>query len=116
MAAKENGKITTIKLKKDTKLRLDHFKEYKRESYEEILLKMLHILNTARNNPEGAQGILRNIDIKLKRKQQVYDSIPKEVQENPAKLPTKAAQERQEKRAPGSGMRNKFMIRKVIRK
>lgn len=112
MAGKEDSKITTIKIKKDTKLRLDHFKEYKRESYEEIVEKILHILNVVRGNPEGAQGILRTIDSKLKRKHEVYAGIPKENQENTAKIPQKPIQSQQEKRTSNSNIRNNFMMSK----
>ena len=76
MANGKTSKITTIKLKSETKERLDHLKEFGRESYDEILLKMLHILNQVRSNPESAQSILRAIDLKTKRNQQVYSSIP----------------------------------------
>lgn len=117
MASGRENKITTIKLKKDTKLRLDHFKEYRRESYEEVMEKMLHILNIVRGNPEAAQGILRKIDLKLKRKPQVYEGIPQERRENAVKLPAKPNPESQEKGIQNSIIRNKFMInRKTIRK
>ena len=46
---------TTIKISKKTKARLDNLKEYKRETYEEILEKMLDILNLCRTNPPRAQ-------------------------------------------------------------
>jgi len=53
---------TTIKLSKETKERLDNLKEYKRESYEEILQKMLETLTLCRINPEAARGKLISID------------------------------------------------------
>jgi hypothetical protein len=53
---------TTIKLTKKTKARLDNLKEYKRESYEEVLQKMLDILNLCRVNPSGARARLLSID------------------------------------------------------
>ena len=58
---------TTIKLSKETKIRLDHLKEYKRESYEEILQKMLDILNTCRVSPIRARGRLIAIDRQRRR-------------------------------------------------
>jgi hypothetical protein len=70
--------ITTIKLKHETKARLDNLKEFERESYDEIIKKILFVLNTARSSPETAQGILRNIDSKLRRKMQVSFGIPEE--------------------------------------
>jgi len=48
------AKTTTIKLSTETKKRLDRFKEYERESYEEVLKKILYILNTSKTNPEKA--------------------------------------------------------------
>jgi len=87
-----------MKVSLETKERLDHLKEFARESYDEILRKMLYILNTVRSNPESAQGILHSIDQKLKRKQQVYEGIPKEKQENSVKLPQKINQENSGKR------------------
>ena len=61
--------ITTIKLQKETKSRLDKLKEHNKESYEEILRKMLYILNTLRKKPELAQKILMNINRNIKRQQ-----------------------------------------------
>lgn len=81
MADLKNSKITTIKLKKETKDRLDHLKEYERESYEEILRKVLYILNTLRGNPDAARSILKSIDFKLARTRREYQSIPNEKSE-----------------------------------
>lgn len=60
--------ITTIKINKETKQRLDKLKEYSRETYEEVIKKLLFILNVSRKNPEKAQKILNRLDVKLKRK------------------------------------------------
>lgn len=60
---------TTIKITKETKKRLDNLKEYKRESYEEIIQKVLNILNICRINPEKARNILLKIDKDKKEKQ-----------------------------------------------
>ena len=54
--------ITTIKLKKETKKRIDKLRVHARESYDEIVQRMLGILNSARINPEGAQNKLRDIE------------------------------------------------------
>lgn len=83
--SEKNTKITTIKLNKETKLRLDHFKEFGRESYDELMKKILYILNILRSNPEAASGILKNIDLKLKRKQ-VYTGIIREKSEETRKI------------------------------
>jgi len=115
MAVNKNGKtskITTMKVSLETKERLDHLKEFARESYDEILRKMLYILNTVRSNPESAQGILHSIDQKLKRKSQIYSSIPHEKQDNSEK-----SQQKMENNGKRINMKNKFMInRKIIRK
>ena len=54
--------ITTIKLTKKTKGRLEKLKLHKKESYEEVLQKILNILNTCRVNPHKAKEILLEID------------------------------------------------------
>lgn len=65
----EKSRITTIKITKNTKERLNKFKEHPKESYEEVLKKILFILNTFRKNPEKAKNILRKLDLSIKRKQ-----------------------------------------------
>ena len=64
--------ITTIKLEKETKKRIDKLREHKRETYEELLRKILYILNTVKVEPEKAQKILNKIDTlkKPKKKQE----------------------------------------------
>lgn len=61
------AKITTLKLEQETKNRLDKLREHKRETYEEIIRKILFILNKVRIEPEKAQGILEIIDEKRNR-------------------------------------------------
>ena len=63
MARKKNkeGKITTIKLLEETKNRIEKLREHKRESYDDILRKILYVLNTARESPEKAKRILERI-------------------------------------------------------
>lgn len=55
-------KSTTIKLGKETKERLDKLKVYKRESYDEVIQKILEILNLVRSNPDQARSKLLSID------------------------------------------------------
>ncbi len=62
---------TTIKISRKTKERLDNLKEYKEESYEEILKKMLYILNLIRKSPELGNKALGHIDKNIKRKQEI---------------------------------------------
>ena len=58
--------ITTIKLSKETKKRLNKLKTHNRESYEEILKKILNILNICKNNPIKTKEKLSDIE-KIKR-------------------------------------------------
>ena len=54
-------KVTTIKLLEETKLRIEKLREYKRESYDDILRKILYILNIVRDEPDKAKRILEKI-------------------------------------------------------
>ena len=58
---KPEEKITTIKLLEETKLRIEKLREHKRESYDDILRKILYVLNTARESPEKAKKVLERI-------------------------------------------------------
>ena len=64
----ENKDITTIKITKKTKERLDNLKENSRETYEEILKKILHTLNLVRRDPITGNRFLGNIDKNIKRR------------------------------------------------
>ena len=61
------GDITTIKLSRDTKKRLDKLKIHKKESYEDTIQKILAILNMLKDNPLRARVKLQKIE-NLKRK------------------------------------------------
>lgn len=65
--------ITTIKVSKETKKRLDNLREYKAESYEEIIKKMLYVLNAVRKSTDTAKKVLNNIDKNIKRKQLISE-------------------------------------------
>lgn len=54
--------ITTLKLTKKTKSRLESLRSYKNESSEEILVKMLEILNLLKANSSHALDKLLTID------------------------------------------------------
>ena len=60
-------KITTIKLQEKTKLRLNKLKEFNLESYDQVLRKILYILNMCRKNPEKAKRFLEKIDESIQR-------------------------------------------------
>lgn len=59
----------TIKLEKQTKTRLEHLKEHERETYDQVIKKMLYILNRIRKDPVSANRILQNIDKNIRRRQ-----------------------------------------------
>ncbi|MFC1753205.1 hypothetical protein ACFL96_07395 [Thermoproteota archaeon] len=42
---------TTIKIHSDTKIQLDQLREYKNESYDEVIKKALYIVKTCKNEP-----------------------------------------------------------------
>lgn len=63
-------KITTIKLNRQTKDRIDKLRIYKRETYDEILQNLLSILNLCKVNPEAAKRRLSLIDRKGKKTNQ----------------------------------------------
>jgi predicted transcriptional regulator len=54
--------ITTIKLDKETKERLEKLREHKRESYDELIRKILYVLSLAKTEPEKARITLSRID------------------------------------------------------
>ncbi|MBS3126202.1 hypothetical protein J4453_02030 [Candidatus Woesearchaeota archaeon] len=43
---------TTIKIQEDTKLELDKFREYKNESYDEVIKKMVYIAKNVVEQPK----------------------------------------------------------------
>ena len=72
------SKITTIKLENSTKNRIEKLRSYKRETYDEILQKLLQILNICKVNPELARAKLIALDRAHKRAEK-YSSKPQEV-------------------------------------
>jgi hypothetical protein len=68
-------KVTTIKLRRETKKRLDRLKEHPRESYEEVLRKILFILNLSRKNPEKASKMFGRLDAVVRRKGNKYTVV-----------------------------------------
>jgi phosphoribosyl-ATP pyrophosphohydrolase len=60
--------ITTMKISTETKERLNHIKEYDRETYNELVNKLFYIINICRKEPLKAQKILENLDKRIKRK------------------------------------------------
>jgi hypothetical protein len=66
---------TTIKISQETKKRLDNLKEFEKESYEEIIKKVLYILNILRKSPTQGQETLEKISYNVKRKN-IYEEEP----------------------------------------
>jgi len=61
--------VTTIKIKKETKERLLKIKEHEKESFDEILNKILYVLNVCKKDSEKAKKILIGIDKRIKRRE-----------------------------------------------
>ena len=53
---------TTIKLHEDTKTKLDSFREYKNESYDEVIKKMVFIIKTSRREPKLSRETIEAIE------------------------------------------------------
>ena len=83
-AKSKTEKVTTIKLLEETKFRIEKLREHKRESYDDILRKILYVLNVARDEPENARKILEKIsDIRqraLEEEEEQKENLKKENQ------------------------------------
>ncbi|MFH1055710.1 MAG: hypothetical protein V1744_06415 [Candidatus Altiarchaeota archaeon] len=53
---------TTIKLYGETKLQLNQFREYKNESYDEIVKKLVYIARTVGKDPKLSSQTVRDIE------------------------------------------------------
>ncbi|MBI2111934.1 hypothetical protein HYT52_00155 [Candidatus Woesearchaeota archaeon] len=53
---------TTIKIHEDTKQELDTFREYRNESYDEVIRKVVFIAKTCKTEPELSQETIRAIE------------------------------------------------------
>ena len=54
--------ITTIKIAQDTKLQLDRFREYKNESYDEVIKKIVFIAKTCKTEPKLSRETITAIE------------------------------------------------------
>lgn len=61
-------KITTIKLSRETKERLEKLRVHRRETYDDIVQRMLNLMNVSRFNPESARRRLMLIERQKRRK------------------------------------------------
>lgn len=52
---------TTIRLNNSTKLELDSFKQYKNESYDELVRKLIYLAKLSENEPKLSQKALIEI-------------------------------------------------------
>ena len=52
---------TTIKIHEETKIELDNFREYKNESYDEVIRKMVYIIKTCEKEPKLSQKTIQEI-------------------------------------------------------
>ncbi|MEN9625996.1 MAG: hypothetical protein RL557_324 [archaeon] len=68
--------VTTIKVYRGTKERLNKLREYGRESYDEVLRKMFFIINSLKKDPQQAQKILDKIDSSIKTKEKYTEVYP----------------------------------------
>ena len=53
---------TTIKIHKETKAEIDQFREYKNESYDEVLKKLIYIVKKIKKEPELSKETLLAIE------------------------------------------------------
>ena len=53
---------TTIKIHEDTKNELDQFREYKNESYDEVIKKVVYIAKICKKSPELSREAVEAIE------------------------------------------------------
>jgi hypothetical protein len=53
---------TTIKIQTDTKSQIDQFREYKNESYDEVIKKLIFIVKNLKKEPELSKETVRAIE------------------------------------------------------
>ena len=53
---------TTIKIYENTKKELDGFREYKNESYDEVIKKVVYIVKTLKTQPKLSKETLKAIE------------------------------------------------------
>jgi len=54
--------ITTVKLYVDTKRMLNQFREYRNETYDEIVKKLIYVARSAGNNPKLSSKTIKDIE------------------------------------------------------
>jgi predicted transcriptional regulator len=58
---------TTIKINKETKAEIDRYREYKNESYDEVLRKLLYIVKSIKKDPDLSKEAIQAIEAARKR-------------------------------------------------
>ena len=53
---------TTVKIYEDTKNQLDQFREYKNESYDEVIKKVIFIAKTSKTEPKLSRETIEAIE------------------------------------------------------
>ncbi|MFH1125880.1 MAG: hypothetical protein V1703_02035 [Candidatus Altiarchaeota archaeon] len=59
--------VTTVKLYYDTKKMLNQFREYRNESYDELMRKVIYIARNLKKNPKLSSKTIREIESARKR-------------------------------------------------
>ncbi|MFH1199697.1 MAG: hypothetical protein V1708_01375 [Candidatus Micrarchaeota archaeon] len=54
--------VSTIRLHKKTKTGLDRYKEYRNESYDEVVMKLVNIADTCREEPGLSRETVERIE------------------------------------------------------
>ena len=57
----------TIKIQTDTKSQIDQFREYKNESYDEVIKKLIFIVKNLKREPELSKETIEAIEAARKR-------------------------------------------------
>ena len=58
---------TTVKLHEETKIELDKFREYKNESYDEVIKKVIYLAKTCKKQPKLSKEAIEAIERARKR-------------------------------------------------
>ena len=59
--------VSTIRLHRKTKMYLDRYREYRNESYDEVVMKLVGIAETAKKEPELSREAVEKIEAARKR-------------------------------------------------
>ncbi|MEM3555628.1 MAG: hypothetical protein QXF56_02835 [Candidatus Micrarchaeia archaeon] len=54
--------VSTIRLHRKTKFALDRYREYRNESYDEVVMKLVNIADTCKKEPELSKEAVERIE------------------------------------------------------